>query len=95
MKVDVVDFSGGGDGYTALYVDNKLHTYGDYYHDKIGDWINGWVAATEEQIGEENVERKDWWLVSDDDPLVKMGGGGPPKDVTKLFTEGRLTNSTY
>jgi hypothetical protein len=37
--------SGGCDGVTALYIDDKLIMYGDYYHDKIDDCIRGFVAG--------------------------------------------------
>lgn len=42
-----VDFTGGGDGVYALYIDGYLHKYGDYYHDKIEDWITGFVEGLE------------------------------------------------
>jgi hypothetical protein len=45
MKLTIVDFSGGAEGITALYIDGKLHTYGDYYHNKITEWINGFIAG--------------------------------------------------
>lgn len=35
-----VDFTGGGDGVYALYIDGELYKYGDYYHDKIEIWID-------------------------------------------------------
>jgi len=41
MELTIVSFCGGGDGIHALYVDGELHKYGDYYHDKIEVWING------------------------------------------------------
>lgn len=34
-----VDFTGGGDGVHAIYIDGNLHKYGDYYHDKIEEWV--------------------------------------------------------
>ena len=40
-----VDFKGGGDGVDALYINGMLHKYGDYYHDKIGEWIEGFLGG--------------------------------------------------
>jgi len=45
VKVVIVDFTGGGDGVHACYVDGILELYGDYYHDKIQDTINGFVIG--------------------------------------------------
>lgn len=42
-KVTVVEFGPEVDSIMALYVDGKCFTYGDYYHDKIRDFIRGWV----------------------------------------------------
>lgn len=45
VKVTIVDFTGGGDGVHACYVDGILELYGDYYHDKIEDTIKGFVLG--------------------------------------------------
>lgn len=45
MKFTVVKFNYEGDGVTALYIDGKLHTHGDYYHNKIDEWIDGFLAG--------------------------------------------------
>ncbi len=45
VKVVIVDFTGGGDGVHACYVDGILELYGDYYHDKIEDTIKGFVLG--------------------------------------------------
>ena len=39
MNVDIVYFNPSGDGVTAIYIDGKLYTHGDDYHDKINFWI--------------------------------------------------------
>jgi len=44
-RLTIVDFTGGGDGVTALYVNGELEKYGDYYHDKIDEWIEGFEAG--------------------------------------------------
>ncbi len=43
LTITTVDFTGGGDGVYALYIDGKLHKYGDYYHDKIEEWTIGFI----------------------------------------------------
>lgn len=44
-KIVSVDFQMGGDGMTALYLDGKKIKDGDYYHDKIEQFIEGYVFA--------------------------------------------------
>jgi hypothetical protein len=34
-----------GEGVTAIYIDDVLLKYGDYYHDKIDDWIKGFLEG--------------------------------------------------
>lgn len=43
IEVTYVDFSMGGDGCKALYINGKLHKYGDDYHDKIDNYIGAFV----------------------------------------------------
>jgi hypothetical protein len=45
QKFTVVDFNMHGDGVTALYKDGKKIKEGDYYHDKIEEFINGFKFA--------------------------------------------------
>lgn len=45
VKVTTVDFTGGGDGVYACYIDGELEFYGDYYHDKIEDKISGFILG--------------------------------------------------
>lgn len=40
-----VDFTGGGDGVHALYIDGDLFKYGDYYHNKINDFIKAFTEG--------------------------------------------------
>ena len=40
-----VDFTGGGDGVYALYIDGNLFKYGDYYHNKINEWIEAFTEG--------------------------------------------------
>lgn len=43
----LVDFTGGGDGVYALYIDGVLFKHGDHYHHKINDWFNGFTDGVE------------------------------------------------
>ena len=45
MQIDIVSFCDGGEEVTALYVDGNLYVYGDYYHDKIDSWIEGFLGG--------------------------------------------------
>lgn len=90
IKVTIVDFSGGGDGITALYIGNELETYGDYYHNKIDEWIDGFISGLQHLLGDDNVEQ-DFIRLHEDHPLVydtsELGEGAPDKlsdiDVNK------------
>lgn len=41
MIASVIDFGAGGDGFTALYLDDDFEIKGDYYHDNIDEYIDG------------------------------------------------------
>lgn len=43
--IDWVKISPETDGVDGLYIDCKLVTQGDYYHDKISDYIAGFLAG--------------------------------------------------
>lgn len=51
MKIVAVDYqedkNGGSDGFHALYIDGKLIVYGDDYHNKIQDYIRGFIDGIE------------------------------------------------
>jgi hypothetical protein len=47
-----VTFDCSGDGITALYINGEWFTQGDYYHDKISDYIAGLVGGLEFARGE-------------------------------------------
>lgn len=55
-EVHIVNIHPEGDGMTALYLDGELFRTGDYYHDKIDDWIEGFIAGLE--YGEVPVKQK-------------------------------------
>ena len=41
----IIKINTDGDGMTGLYKNGILVTYGDYYHNKIDDWIEGYFSA--------------------------------------------------
>jgi hypothetical protein len=43
MKFTKLEIGPCGDGYIHLYLDSKLLCQGDYYHDKIEDYIKGYI----------------------------------------------------
>lgn len=43
MRIEVVDMTCGGDGMYAMYINDTLFTAGDWYHDKIEDYIRGFT----------------------------------------------------
>lgn len=58
------------DGYVHLYLDNSLICQGDYYHDKIEDYIKGYIDGysrlfdssepTKVAVKEINFDKDDW-----------------------------------
>jgi hypothetical protein len=62
---------------TALYIDGKLHTSGDYYHDKIDDWINGFIAGLE--FAEVKFELDEHHIPGDDCLPIHQDGEPPPE----------------
>ena len=47
MILQIVDFTGDGDGVTALYINGELHFHGDEYHDDILGKIKGFIQGLE------------------------------------------------
>ncbi len=43
MKFTILTINPYGDGYTHLYLNKSRITEGDYYHNKIDDYINGYI----------------------------------------------------
>jgi hypothetical protein len=86
MKLITVDFSGGGEGITALYIDGVLYKYGDYYHDKISDWIRGFIEGVKygcnEEVEEEliGLDPENPWL----EETWELAGL-PPKKFEDLY----------
>jgi len=79
---------GGGDGITALYIDGKLYAYGDYYHDKIDDFIRGFVdglsyAKIEFDYKLIQLEHDNKWV----EDVSRKGITSPPENYLELFPE--------
>ena len=72
-----------GEGVHAIYIDGVLEKYGDYYHDKIQNWIQGFLDGTR-WAGIEFEERK----ITCKDPELNEKicelGGIPPKHVSSI-----------
>jgi len=81
-----VDFTGGGDGVYALYIDGKLHKYGDYYHDKISEWIEAFTEGAKWaglDIKFESVRCIDEDIIRE----VSDNADIPPKMLSEIPTE--------
>lgn len=79
MKFTKLEIGPCGDGYTHLYLNHNLICQGDYYHDKIDDYIKGYIdgftylhnLSEIGQIGKTKVEveylnfNKDEWEYED------------------------------
>lgn len=76
MKIVVVSFNPEGDGVTAMYVDGRRYTYGDYYHNKIDDWIKGFVGALEYLATQMTVE---YDAIPGEKCKPILNGGEPPE----------------
>jgi len=78
-----VDFTGGGDGVYAIYIDGSLHKYGDYYHDKIEDWIQGFIDGVKwsgVNIVFNSVKCSDSEMISDISEMANV----PPKYLSDV-----------
>ena len=78
-----VDFTGGGDGVHAIYIGGNLHKYGDYYHDKIEEWMEGFVGGLEWcglEIRVDKVECIDEEMISDVSEMSNI----PPKNLSAI-----------
>jgi hypothetical protein len=92
MKMTVVEFGYEGDGVTALYIDGVKHTHGNYYDDKIGKWIEGFVAGLE--YAEIGFTHEDHYVPADDCEDICHGGDEPPAkwpDARKKYFKHKLT----
>lgn len=88
MSLTVVKFDPDGDGVTALYIGDNLNTYGDYYHDKVDDWVEGFLEGVRYCWTGVVVERYD---VAVDCPVSRevCGGDSPPLRLADLKRRAR------
>lgn len=91
MNVTVVKFNPDGDGVTALYLHGKLFKYGDYYHDKIDEWIEGFISGLE-YISKENqynisllINKENFNSIDEDLDEEIMMGEPPKKDLIEII----------
>lgn len=92
MKFTVVKFNPEGDGVTALYIDGKLHIHGDYYHNKIDEWIDGFLAGSKHLNWP--MQQEAHYVPSDNcKPIYEDGQEPPPKwpDKRKRYYKHKLT----
>lgn len=86
MELVIVDFSGGGDGITALYIDGKLHFYGDYYHNKINEKIEGFIDGVSYVLGSDRVD-DNFIELHENHPLIEDTwdyGNPPPSNLSDI-----------
>lgn len=76
MKIDIVKFNPEGDGVTAVYIDGKLHTHGDYYHDKIDNWVEGFIDGL--KFAEVSFDEDGHDIPGDKCKLIHEMGHSPP-----------------
>lgn len=87
MKLDIVKFNPEGDGVTAMYINGDLHTSGDYYHNNIDAWTQGFCEGLDYATAEYNLER---WEIPGDTDISKDVcelGYCPPRAFSELNPE--------
>lgn len=80
--VTVVRFT-AGESVHGVYIDGNLHKYGDYYHDKIENWIEGFIDGLEwagMSIEKREIECKDEKINDDVCELADC----PPKYLSAI-----------
>jgi hypothetical protein len=85
MKFTIVVFNWEGDGVTALYVNGKYHIHGDYYHNKIGDWIDGFLAGL--KFAKQEFSQETWYVDAGDCKPIWELGRVPPKKWPNKYTK--------
>lgn len=89
MRLCRVSFAYESDGVTALYIDGKLHTHGDYYHDKIDDWINGFIEGLK-YAGQQVTVASDQIPEEKCIPICQEGREPPAKWPDKKYHKHRV-----
>lgn len=84
----IVRFNPEGDGVTALYMNDKLYTHGDYYHNKIDTWIDGFIDG----IKLNNEVVIEYYSLGEESRLCKrvINGDSPPEYFKKIKGLNRI-----
>ncbi len=82
VKFTIAKFNGDDDDVIALYADDVLVFYGDYYHNKISDKIGGFFEGLEFS---KFVFSKDTLDVTDTDLIERVTNGeNPPINLSEI-----------
>jgi len=89
IKVTKVDFTGGGDGVYAIYINYELYQYGDYYHDKFEDWARGFIDGL--KWSGRNIEYEEVYCENDSiiEEVSEMGNR-PPENLEDVLRTNEL-----
>lgn len=89
MQIDIVRINPEGDGVTALYIDGGMHIYGDYYHDKIDNWVEGFLAGLRRADADVSVRT---WEVSGRTKLSRevCEDAAPPPGLLEEYPKKQL-----
>ncbi len=84
-----VDFTGGGDGVYALYINDELYFYGDEYHDNITVKINSFVEGCKWSGKNVNFSK---FSVKDEDLIRRVSDDAevPPKNINSFYKTNEL-----
>lgn len=92
MKFTIVTFDPLGDAIPkALYIDGELYKYGDYYHDKIDEWIDGFIEGVKYTKAEIDIEEVECNNDSYNEEIAEMGDSPDEVlDLNKLKDESSI-----
>jgi hypothetical protein len=83
FELTTVDFTNGGDGVHALYINGQMFKYGDDYHDKIEIWIKAFIEGIKwsgVDVIEDTIECKDEEMCNS----ISGDGDFPPKNIVDV-----------
>ena len=87
LNIIKVDFD-SGEYVSALYIDGELWHYGDYYHDKIDDWIKGFLNGL--KFAKISFQLSDKVVTGDLAQSVVDNGNIPPKKYEDTVSKSRM-----
>lgn len=92
MKITIVKINPEGDGVTAMYINGEQFTSGDYYHNKIDTWIQGFLEGLDYATAEYTLEKL---YVTDEtsSEVMKMDLMLDPPQRVVDYPEGVLTEN--